>query len=122
MGIRLYLNVTLQVLHLGSGSVISNQHTCYKNYQKMKELEEKWRGVAVLDDEVQEEMKQLTRLAKCMTEERIKLLHAEDFVWGIPIYLWELRFQQLQTCMDANGHAPIMSKKVSDPLASWVNT
>ena len=103
------------------GQWVSNQRRCYTNYEKLKELEEKLRGVDVLDNEVKKELEQLNKLAAGITEERIKLLEAEGFIWDVHSYVWELQFQELQSFIDLNGHAPIMRKKIYDQLASWVN-
>ena len=98
-----------------------NQHRCYRNYEKLKELEEKLRDVELLDDEAKKKLERLNKLAAGITEERIKLLEAEGFIWDVHSYVWELQFQELQSFIDLNGHAPIMRKKIYDQLASWVN-
>ena len=49
----------------------------------MTELEEKWRDVEVLDDEVKKEKKRLDRLACGMNNTRIELLEAEGFIWDV---------------------------------------
>ena len=104
------------------GSWVSNQRRNYTHYKKMKEMEEKWRGVEVLDDEAKVELERLNRLAFGMTEERIQLLEVEGFIWDVHSHAWELQFQELRSFIDVNGHAPVMSKKTYNPLASWVNT
>ena len=104
------------------GIWVSHQRRCNTYYEKMTELEEKWRDVEVLDDEVKEQVDQLNLLAGDMNNTRIELLEAEGFIWDVRAYLWELQFQKLQSFIDLNGHAPIMSKKIYDPSAFWVNT
>ena len=46
----------------------------------------------MLDDEVKEEIKRLTKLPKGMTKKRIQLLKAKDFVWDALAYAWGLQF------------------------------
>ena len=52
----------------------------------------------------------------------MKLLGVEGFIWDVHSHAWELQFQELRSFIDLNGHAPIMSRKRYDPLASWSNT
>ena len=46
-------------------------------------MEEKWRDVEVLDDEVKKEIKRLNLLAGDMNNKRIELLEAEGFIWDV---------------------------------------
>lgn len=63
------------------GICVSHQRRCYEHFQKMKELEGKWRCVDVLDDEVKKEIKRLNRMAEGMSDRRIQLLEAEGLIW-----------------------------------------
>ena len=60
-----------------------NQRQCYTYYQKMMEMEEKWRDVEVLDDEVKKQLDQLNLLAGDMNNKHIELLEAEGFIWDV---------------------------------------
>ena len=46
----------------------------------------------MFNDKIKEEMKSLTKLSTSMTEKRIQLLKAEDFVWDALAYAWGLQF------------------------------
>jgi hypothetical protein len=107
------------------GRWVNTQRSDYTHYQKIKELEEKWRGVEVLDDKVKEEMDRLTR--RGMTEKRIQLLEAEDFVWDVHAHAWELRFQELRDLVALDGRAVFIQRQKGgnhdryDPLAEWAS-
>jgi len=103
------------------GHWVHDRRIEYGYYHKKKALEEKWGGVEVLDYDVAQELERLTKFVKGMTEERIKLLEREGFVWDVHSYAWKLRFQELRSYMNVYGHAPISSKKNYDPFANWVN-
>ena len=106
------------------GLWVGAQREGYIIYQKKKDIDEKWRGVEVLDDEVKVEMDRLTRGLKGINEERIQLLEVEGFVWDVPAHVWESRFQELLAFMALNGHAVIYQRKrgTYDPLAEWAST
>jgi len=107
------------------GRWVSNQRTDYSLYLKNKEFEEKLRGVEVLDDKVKEEMDRLTR--RGMTEKRIQLLEAEDFVWDVHAHVWELRFQELRDLVALDSRAVFIQRQKGgnhdryDPLAEWAS-
>ena len=103
------------------GHWVHDRRIEYGYYHKKKALEEKWGDVEVLDDDVAQELERLTKFVKGLTEERIQLLEAEDFIWDVPAYIWEVRLQELRSFMEVYGHAPVFSKKNYDPLANWVN-
>ena len=102
------------------GHWVHDRRIEYRYYHKKKALEEKWGGVEVLEYDVAQELERLTKFVKGMTEERIKILEREGFVWDVHSYAWKLRFQELQYIIDVYGHAPISSIKNYDPLAKWV--
>jgi hypothetical protein len=106
------------------GRWVNTQRWDYSNYQKIKEINEKWKGVEVLDDKVKEEMDRLTRRSTGMTEKRIQLLEGEDFVWDARAYVWESRFQELRAFVSLNGHSVIQERRggTYDPLARWAST
>lgn len=53
------------------------------NYEKLKELEEKLRDVSYWN-EVKKELEKLNKVARGMTEDRIKTLDAVHFIWDVP--------------------------------------
>ena len=59
-----------------------------------------------------------------MTEKRIQLLEAEDFVWDALAYVWELRFKEFCTFVELNNHAVIQVRRGGNyaPLVEWANT
>ena len=107
------------------GRWVDKQRLDYSRYQKKKNIEEKWRGVDVLDKEVEEEIKRLNNLHTGMTEDRIRLLEAEDFIWDAFAYSWDLKFEELQCFAALNGHANVRETRKGDatiPLARWATT
>ena len=56
-----------------------------------------------------------------MSQERIRLLEKEDFVWDVHDYRWQCRFEELSEFYVANGHHIIPAKTPSGrSLATWV--
>jgi hypothetical protein len=106
------------------GQWVRNQRVGYARFQKIKEIEEKCKGVFVFDDNIKEELKSLKKLSTGMNEKRIRLLEAEDFVWDALAYVWESRFQELCTFVELNGHAVIQERRggTYDPLARWASS
>ncbi|KAL3767084.1 hypothetical protein ACHAW5_005644 [Stephanodiscus triporus] len=89
-------------------------------YQKKIEFEEKWRGVEVLDDEVKEEMKRLKRGSRGMTEKRIQLLEAEDFVWDPFEAQWFERLNELKDYKLNHGDTLVPKVYPANPsLGQW---
>lgn len=103
------------------GHWVHDRRIEYGYYHKKKALEEKWGGVEVLDDDVAQKLEWLTKFVKGLTEERIKLLETEGFIWNAHLCAWEVRLQELRSFMNVHGHAPIFSNKNYNPLANWVN-
>ena len=69
----------------------------------MKELEGKWRGVDVLDDEVKKEIKRLNKMAEGMSDRRIQLLEAEGFIWYSFEVQWVEKLDELRAYKEING-------------------
>lgn len=106
------------------GRWVNTQREEYTRYQKIKEMmKEKWRDVEVLDDKAREEKERFIRRGTGMTEKRIELLDAEDFVWDVHAHVWELRFQELKNFVALTVHAVIQERKggTYDPLARWAS-
>jgi hypothetical protein len=107
------------------GKWVQHQREYYRHYQKVKEVEQKLKGVEVLDEKVKKEVKKeierMTRGSAGMTEKRIQLLEAEDFVWDAYDFAWESRFQELCNFIALNGHVAKRRRGTNDPLAAWVS-
>lgn len=56
-----------------------------------------------------------------MTEERIRLLESEDFIWDPKEYLWNLRFEELREWITLNGHGAITCGKNYSSLELWAS-
>jgi hypothetical protein len=97
------------------GLWVGAQREGYIIYQKKKDIDEKWRGVEVLDDEVKEERERLTRRLKGMNEERIKLLEAEGFVWDPIEAQWFDRLNELRDYKMNHGDALVPSVYPTNP-------
>jgi len=97
------------------GRWVDKQRLDYKRYRK--KLEEKWRDIEVLDEEVRKEIERANSLATGMTEERLRLLEEVDFVWNARDYKWNRSYLELCEFVQLNGHAHVREK---GPLARWV--
>ncbi|KAL3762831.1 hypothetical protein ACHAWU_000978 [Discostella pseudostelligera] len=118
---RMYLNTLVPKycpMYPLLGRWVDKQRLDYSRYQKRKSMEEKWGGVDVLDKEVEDEIKRLNGLHTGMTEERIRLLEAEDFIWDAFAYSWDLKFEELQNFAALNGHANVRETRKGDANAS----
>lgn len=106
------------------GGWINKQRQDYKRYMAKKKIEEEWRGKSVLDEKVQKEMERLNSRSTGMTEERIRLLEAEDFVWDPKALVWEEKFAELCDFVALNGHAAVFRKGGApyNPLARWAES
>ena len=114
--------------HLGRW--VDKQRLDYKRYMAKKKLKENdEREVAAYekgDSDAQGEVKHekeksATSLQTAMTEERIRLLEAENFIWDPFNYAWEMKLDELQNFVALNGHGGIREQrgKGYDPLARW---
>ena len=101
------------------GRWVDKQRLDYKRYLRRKEQEETWKGREILDDEINKEMKRVQ--ISGMSEKRLHLLEKVGFVWDVPQYLWEMKFEEMRTFVAANGHAIIRERRGGkyDPLARW---
>ena len=104
------------------GTWVDNQRRCYGHFQKMKELEGKWRGVDVLDDEVKKEIKRLNRMAEGMSDRRIQLLEAEGFIWDSLKVQWLEMLDELRAYKEINGDTLVPAIYPANPsLGQWVS-
>lgn len=103
------------------GRWVDKQRLDYKRYMARKEMEEKWGGEEDLDEVTKKEMKRLNKVSTGMTEERIRLLEAEDFIWEVFAYYWELKFEEACTFAAMNGHCAIRERTGANynPLSGW---
>ena len=103
------------------GVWVSTQRSDYAHYQKKMAFEEKWRGVEVLDDEVEDERERLRDQLRGMTKERIQLLEAEDFVWNALEAMWFERLQELKAYRKKYGNTLVPNVYPDNPsLGVWV--
>eukprot|EP00571_Detonula_confervacea_P007497 CAMPEP_0172316660 /NCGR_PEP_ID=MMETSP1058-20130122/29017_1 /TAXON_ID=83371 /ORGANISM="Detonula confervacea, Strain CCMP 353" /LENGTH=462 /DNA_ID=CAMNT_0013031019 /DNA_START=25 /DNA_END=1413 /DNA_ORIENTATION=+ len=111
-------------IHPILGRWVDKQRLDHRRYKAKMKMEELWGGIEVLDEEVKEEMKRVKRLGTGMTEERIRLLDAEGFIWDAFAHQWELKFEDLCSFVALNGHAAIRERRGSkyDPLGRWAAT
>mmetsp|Transcript_19641 Transcript_19641/g.34502 ORF Transcript_19641/g.34502 Transcript_19641/m.34502 type:complete len:469 (+) Transcript_19641:111-1517(+) len=103
------------------GKWVDKQRLDYRRYMAKKKMEEEWGDKEILDDEVKKEMENVKRLVTGMTEERIRLLEEEHFIWEPTTYVWESKFEELCSFVALNGHAAIFRRSNGpyDPLARW---
>jgi len=101
---------------------VDKQRIDYRRYMARKKLEEELENKNTADGELEEKWKKLKPTG--MTEERMRLLEEEDFIWNPIEYMWESKFEELCTFAALNGHAAIFrkSKGIYDPLARWAET
>ena len=116
------------------GRWVNNQRVAYKIHTRKLEFDNKWKGIEdyLMDDETKEEMERLTRMPSDMTQERIRLLEAVDFVWDVHAHVWELRYRESRDYSARCGHTDVRARarrrgggddaRGNDPLAHWVST
>lgn len=99
------------------GRWVDKQRSDYKRFLARKKLEE---GIELKDHEERQDIERLALLSTGMTEERIRLLEAEDFIWDAFNHAWEQKYDELCMFVAVNGHAAIRSRRKGyDPLARW---
>ena len=99
------------------GRWVDKQRFDYKRFMANKKVEE---GVEFKDPEERKEIERLASLQNGMTEERIRLLDAEDFIWDPFNHAWELKYNEFCMFVAVNGNADIRSRgKGYDPLVRW---
>ena len=99
------------------GRWVDKQRSDYKRFLARKKLEE---GIELKDHEERQDIERLALLSTGMTEERVRLLNAEDFIWDAFNHAWEQKYDELCMFVAVNGHANIRSRRKGyDPLARW---
>lgn len=99
------------------GRWVDKQRFDYKRFMAKKKLEE---GNEIEDPEEIEELERLASLSTGMTEERVRLLNAVDFIWDPFNHAWEQKYNEFCMFVRVNGHAAIRSRRKGyDPLARW---
>ncbi|KAL7543811.1 hypothetical protein ACHAXR_013127 [Thalassiosira sp. AJA248-18] len=103
------------------GRWVDKQRLDYRRYMDKKKIEEEWGDEDILDEEVKQKVERLKQLPTGMTERRIRLLEAEDFIWSPNTYAWELKFTAMCDFVAMNGHGALFRRSggTYDPLARW---
>ena len=73
----------------------------------------------ILEDELRKEVEEIHSKSTGMTEERLRLLNAEEFIFDPREHAWNAKFADLCDFAALNGHAAVFRKKKSNPLAYW---
>ena len=86
-------------------------------------MDKEWGDKTFLDDEIKQEMERVNKLWTAMTEERIRLLEAEGFIWSVVDYWWDSKYEELCSFVAQNGHSGIFktSNGPYNPLARWAD-
>jgi hypothetical protein len=102
---------------------VDKQRFDYRRYMEKKKMNEEWGGKEIVEDEIKQEMERVNKLWTAMTEERIRLLEAEGFIWSVVDYWWDSKFDELRNFVAQNGHGGIFktSKGPYNPLARWAD-
>ena len=99
------------------GRWVDKQRFDYKRFIAKKKIDD---GIEMKDPKERRELERLASLSTGMTEERVRLLDAEDFIWDPFNHAWEQKYYEFCTFVEVNGHAMIRSRgKGYDPLARW---
>lgn len=99
------------------GRWVDKQRFDFKRFMAKKKLEE---CDEIEDPEEIEELERLASLSTGMTEERVRLLDAEDFIWDPFNHAWEQKYNEFCMFVRMNGHTAIRSRRKGyDPLARW---
>jgi hypothetical protein len=97
------------------GRWVEKQRGDYKKYIAKKKLEEDETLQQTLD---KSEVEKINKSYTGMTEERIRLLEAEDFIWNARDHAWQLKYDEMCEWIALNGHGAIHTTK-SCTLAAW---
>ena len=99
------------------GRWVDKQRFDYKRFIAKKKLE---KIDEMKDPQEIDELERLASLSTGMTEERVRLLDAEDFIWDPFNHAWEQKYSEFCMFVRVNGHAAIRSRRKGyDPLARW---
>jgi hypothetical protein len=101
------------------GMWVSTQRQDYKKFMAKKKLEEDGSLLHNLDDP---EIEKIRNTSPWMTEKRIRLLEAEDFIWDPHDHAWQIKYEEMCEWIALNGHGAIRrSLKQYDSLAEWAH-
>jgi len=105
------------------GRWVEKQRLDHRNYMIKKKIKEEWGSKELLDSGAKNEKEEAERLATGMTEERLRLLEAEEFIWSPRDYIWESKFEELCSFAALNGHTAVFRRSSGpyDPLARWAD-
>jgi hypothetical protein len=99
------------------GMWVNTQRHEYRKFMAKKKLEE---GKSLLHNLDESEIEKIRNTSTGMTEERIRLLEAEDFIWDYYKHAWEIKYEEMCEWISLNGHGAIRaSKKKYNSLARW---
>ena len=99
------------------GNWVSTQRYEYRKFVAKKKLEEDGSKLQNLDEP---EIEKISNSYTRMTEERIRLLEAEDFIWDPLDCAWTMKYDEMSEWIALNGHGAIrVSKKQYSSLATW---
>jgi hypothetical protein len=89
----------------------------YRKFVAKKKLEEDGSLLQNLDEP---EIEKISNSYTRMTEERIRLLEAEDFIWDPLDCAWQIKYEEMCEWIALNDHGAIrVSKKQYSSLATW---
>jgi hypothetical protein len=101
------------------GLWVMGQRRDYRHFMAKKRLEE---NEALQHEMNEKEVKKIKKAWTGMTEERIRLLESEGFVWNYQDYAWQTKFAALCEWIETNGHCTIgRQNKTHDSLRRWVD-
>eukprot|EP00970_Alexandrium_tamarense_P008014 scaffold1538_cov190-Alexandrium_tamarense.AAC.7 len=98
------------------GTWVDKQRSDYKRFIAKKNI----RLNGPIDES---EVEKIESLSTGMTDERIQLLEAEDFVWEPQNFAWQLKYDEVCDWIALNGHGAIRQRGAGqyDPLARWAD-
>ena len=99
------------------GKWVSTQRYEYRKFMESKKLEE---DGSLLNNIDKPEIEKISNSYTRMTEERIRQLEAEDFIWDPRDYAWQIKYEEMCEWIALNGHGAIRrSSKQCNSLADW---
>jgi len=104
------------------GRWVDKQRIDYRRYMEKKKMDEEWGGWKdIWEVETNQEMKRVSRLWTAMTEEKIRLLEAEGFIWSVVDYWWDSKYDELCSFVALNGHCAVFTNSTGpyNSLARW---
>jgi hypothetical protein len=101
------------------GMWVNTQRQDYKKFMAKKKIEE---DGSLLNNIDEPEIEKIRNASTGMTEERIRLLEAEDFIWDYHKHAWEIKYGEMCEWIALNGHSAVpWGKRGNDSLAIWAH-